>query len=305
MCIYQVGWLFTDLEPEANGKVSYKRNINTHLLSAEECIMAAHFQNEHPNICSQASLGYFGSKFVTVCISGNESNQVDTTGYQVSNQCVALVKDDCLVPTIDAPELGYIRESTNEQYVPDVFYKAKDEYGIEVTKLARPLPLDYVIVELTTTTPLRPKPTLPGGRGDPFPIENRELMGESQTFEAFVKYIDQQKGSNFLCIVSDFHFLFFLYTTNVVSLQPHMPELCQAIQRQDKEGVNRWREGEWWQMVEQLIIASSMPSPDIMKAGGLEFPPPVSSNDMWRCQYCTLDNPPMVNNCNVCGLPRN
>ena len=43
--------------------------------------------------------------------------------YQVSNQCMALVRDDCLVPTLDAPELGYIRESTNERYIPDVFYK--------------------------------------------------------------------------------------------------------------------------------------------------------------------------------------
>ena len=42
---------------------------------------------------------------------------------QVSNQCMALVRDDCLVPTIDAPELGYIRESTSEQYVPDILYK--------------------------------------------------------------------------------------------------------------------------------------------------------------------------------------
>ena len=42
---------------------------------------------------------------------------------KVSNQCMALVRDDCLVPTLDAPELGYIRESTNEQYVPDVLYK--------------------------------------------------------------------------------------------------------------------------------------------------------------------------------------
>ena len=36
---------------------------------------------------------------------------------------MALVRDDCLVPTLDAPELGYVRESTPEQLVPDVFYK--------------------------------------------------------------------------------------------------------------------------------------------------------------------------------------
>lgn len=44
-------------------------------------------------------------------------------GYQVSNQCMALVRDNCLVPTKDAPELGYVRESTDKQYVPDVYYK--------------------------------------------------------------------------------------------------------------------------------------------------------------------------------------
>ena len=36
---------------------------------------------------------------------------------------MALVRDDCLVPTIDEPGLGYIRESSSGQYVPDVFYK--------------------------------------------------------------------------------------------------------------------------------------------------------------------------------------
>lgn len=46
-------------------------------------------------------------------------------GYQVSNQCMALVRDNCLVPTKDAPDLGYVRESSDKQYVPDVYYKVK------------------------------------------------------------------------------------------------------------------------------------------------------------------------------------
>lgn len=44
-------------------------------------------------------------------------------GYAVSGQCMALVRDNCLVPTKDAPELGYIRESSDKQFVPDVYYK--------------------------------------------------------------------------------------------------------------------------------------------------------------------------------------
>ena len=55
--------------------------------------------------------------------AGDSQNQIHFDGYQVSNQCMALVRDDCLVPTKDASELGYVKESTNEQYVPDVFYK--------------------------------------------------------------------------------------------------------------------------------------------------------------------------------------
>lgn len=49
-------------------------------------------------------------------------------GYAVSAQCMALVRDDCLIPTRDAPELGYIRESSDKQYVPDVYYKVRFIY---------------------------------------------------------------------------------------------------------------------------------------------------------------------------------
>lgn len=49
-------------------------------------------------------------------------------GYQVSAQCMALVRDNCLLPTKDAPELGYVRESTDKQYVPDVFFKVSQSF---------------------------------------------------------------------------------------------------------------------------------------------------------------------------------
>lgn len=55
--------------------------------------------------------------------AGDASNNIHFEGYQVSNQCMALVRDDCLIPTRDAPELGYVKESSSTQYVPDVFFK--------------------------------------------------------------------------------------------------------------------------------------------------------------------------------------
>lgn len=51
-------------------------------------------------------------------------------GYAVSAQCMALVRDDCFVPTKDAPELGYIRESTDKHYVPDVYYKVSGSFSL-------------------------------------------------------------------------------------------------------------------------------------------------------------------------------
>lgn len=50
-------------------------------------------------------------------------HSVANSRSQVSNQCMALVRDKCLVPTLDAKELGYVRESSSVQYVPDVFFK--------------------------------------------------------------------------------------------------------------------------------------------------------------------------------------
>lgn len=54
---------------------------------------------------------------------GDAKKQVHMEGYAVSAQCMALVRDNCLLPTKDAPELGYVRESSDKQFVPDVYYK--------------------------------------------------------------------------------------------------------------------------------------------------------------------------------------
>lgn len=66
--------------------------------------------------------------------TGDKNNQVIMEGYQVSNQCMALVRDDCLLPTKDCPELGYVRESSDKQYVPDVYYKVREIYLLNASK---------------------------------------------------------------------------------------------------------------------------------------------------------------------------
>jgi nuclear protein localization family protein 4 len=79
-----VGWMFTDLVPDKGGLVRHYRGTESHFLSAQECIMAGHFQSRFPNACAKSSSGYFGSKFCTVVVTGNKEGQVHTEGYQVT-----------------------------------------------------------------------------------------------------------------------------------------------------------------------------------------------------------------------------
>lgn len=87
----KVGWIFTDLISEDGGlgTVKHLRGIDTHFLTAQECILAGHLQNQHPNVCKYSSNGYFGSKFVTVCVTGEFMGRVH---FHVSigwSSCVA------------------------------------------------------------------------------------------------------------------------------------------------------------------------------------------------------------------------
>lgn len=75
-----------------------------------------------------------------VSLAGGPDNQVHFEGYQVSNQCMALVRDDCLLPCKDAPELGYVKESSSEQYVPDVFYKVNTRWASSGRRPCGPWP---------------------------------------------------------------------------------------------------------------------------------------------------------------------
>lgn len=70
--IRRIGWIFTDLLPEdvQKGTVKHTRNATSHFLTAQECIMAGHFQNLQPNPSKFATSGTYGSKFVTVCVTG-------------------------------------------------------------------------------------------------------------------------------------------------------------------------------------------------------------------------------------------
>jgi len=256
----RVGWIFTDLVPAAGGKVKYFRGVDTHFLSAQEIITAGHYQNVKPNVCKMTDEGTFGSKFVTVCVTGNKDNEIHMEGYQVSNQCMALVKDEVIVPTKDAPELAYITESSDTKYVPDVFFMEKDKYGNEIKKVGRPLPVEYLLIDVPVSSPLEPLATfaLLGEDRKPFPIENRLLESSIQDFNAFARYISQFRSAEFLDSVSDLHVLVFMATTDVIPLRHFMGPLYEAIRCKSLEAAREWSYLDHWANMQALIQATTM-----------------------------------------------
>lgn len=258
--LQKVGWIFTDLVPldRQKGTVKCVRGAESHFLSAQECIMAGTIQNCFPNPCRMSPTGFFGSKAVTVCVTGNSDNQIHMEGYQVSNQCMALVRDDCLIPTKDAPELGYVRETSKEQFVPDVFYKEKDDFGNEVTKIARPLPIEYLLVDVPASTPNDPRFTFnPNPRKSPFPIANRFLENEIQDLTRLTSYLNQFSEEEEMQALTDFHLLVFLSTceSRAISSQD-MDPLLRAIRRQDANLFSQWSHVcDSWKEMRQIISA--------------------------------------------------
>ncbi|XP_029656373.2 nuclear protein localization protein 4 homolog, partial [Octopus sinensis] len=258
MGLHPIGWIFTDLMAEDLKKATvkhYRGNQDSHYLSAEECIMAAEFQNKYPNPCQYSAEGKFGSKCVTVVVTGDSKNQVHFEGYQVSNQCMALVRDNCLIPTKDAPELGYVKESSSKQFVPDVFYKVKDEYGNEVIELARPLPVEYLLVDIPCAFPVCPRSFFNVSASKPFPVENRESLGEIQDFNALVQYMEQFQPNDFLEAMSDFHLLLFLATCDMLPLKETISIILEAVKTKDKNLAHKFKKSEEWATVEEMMAA--------------------------------------------------
>ena len=60
-----------------------------------------------------------------------------------------------------------------------LFLQDKDEYGNEVTHLARPLPVEYLLVDMNGAFPVEPIYSFKVA-DNPFPMENRRNVGEVQ-----------------------------------------------------------------------------------------------------------------------------
>ena len=97
------------------------------------------------------------------------------------------------------------------------------EYGVSVQENAKPsFPVEYLLVTLTHGFPSNPIPLLQA-KAPGFPVENRQVIGESQEFKDIGtciglkgngQVINQEDG---ILAVSDFHLLCFLHSIGILS----------------------------------------------------------------------------------------
>lgn len=124
--------------------------------------------------------------------------------------------------------------------------------------MARPLPVEYLLVDVPASTPLVPIYTFTARENrDLFPVENRYIDGQLQDFNALSVYISKWGATEFLEAISDFHLLLYLSCMDMLPMKSSMGPLLEAVRTKDYALAMQWKEQDVWSTLETLITASS------------------------------------------------
>ncbi|KAF9243896.1 NPL4 family-domain-containing protein [Melanogaster broomeanus] len=333
-----VGYIFTDLDPtpEDRTKNVYKRHAQSYFVSSLEAIFAATIQNANPTPSRSSTNGTFGSRMVTAILTATEDGQVDIAAYQVSEQACAMVDADMIEASVE-PGIVRVKEEDRSQdaarYVPDVFYRYKNEYGLEVKKSAKPcFPVEYLLVNVTHGFPQTPSPLF---RSTKFAIEHRPGL-EDQRVESVLSALnrlgapslqdtrDQSKRTELAKWLSDWHLIAFLETTQLLSpddIKVFMRTATSPRLLEDPSLLDGLMKTDGWQTLMTFahetapVRPPSPPPTDLHDDIPQDVFDQIAAEEAARgsgsggssririCPHCTFENEHGGRDCEVCGLP--
>ncbi|KAI7896832.1 NPL4 family-domain-containing protein [Mucor mucedo] len=298
--LVQVGMVFSDLidDGTGSGSVVAKRHVNSYFLSSLECLFAAEMQRRHPNVTKQSVTGKFSSKFVTCVISGDTEGNIDVKAYQVSDTLTALEAAEIVEPS-RKPSVMRVKDSIpHERYVPEVFYKFKNEYNVVVKQSAKPtFPVEYLLVNVTNGFPHNPSPLF--NPSSTFPIENRGGLVH-QDIASLTKCLNGAKEPTDLKkALDDFHVLCFIQSLDIFTAD-EFKQFCQIVTSREGD-ISQINNLNGWNTLQMVIkeTEGNARANSKTSAGSSSAPAPANVS----CRHCTFTNAAGAENCEMCGLP--